>query len=463
MKVLLITYDNDMFIGFFPISLVYVAGALKRAGHEVEVYSQDKHHYPEEHLTSYLDNNHFDVVGVSVIAGYYQYRKLLKISDAINRSSRRPYYVIGGHGPSPEPEFFLRKTLADAAVIGEGELTVVELLDALENHGPLDKVQGIAHRDGEKVYVNERRPLIEDIDSIPFPAYELFPIDFYRLLRLIPHTERTDFVLPVLSGRGCTFKCTFCYRLDEGFRPRSSEGIIEEIRMLKRDYGINYISFQDELLMTSIERTVKICEDFIKANLGFKWACNGRLNYVRPEVMKLMKRAGCEFVNFGIESMDERVRKNMKKGLTTGQIIRGVETTLAAGLTPGLNIIFGNIGDTKESLERGVQFLLKYCDGWQLRTIRPVTPYPGSELYYHAMEKGLLKDCEDFYENKHVNSDLVSINFTNLSDAEFHELLLDANTRLIQDYYRKQANMTIDSARSLYLNKDDNFRGFRQT
>ena len=109
-----------------------------------------------------------------------------------------------------------------------------------------------------------------------------------------------------------------------------------------------------------------------------------------------------------------------------------------------------------------VEFLLKYEDCTQIRTIRPVTPYPGSPLYYYAIRKGFLKDCEDFYENKHVNSDLLAVNFTDLSDDEFHKCLLDANTKLINNYFRKQASDNIEQAERLYLSKDSSFRGFRQ-
>jgi hypothetical protein len=136
---------------------------------------------------------------------------------------------------------------------------------------------------------------------------------------------------------------------------------------------------------------------------------------------------------------------------------------LAAGISPGFNIIFGNIGENREVLNKGVEFLLKYDDGEQLRTIRPVTPYPGSPLYYYAIEKGLLKDCEDFYENKHVNSDLLSVNFTELSDKEFQEALLDSNIRLIQNYYKNKMSLTLDEAKNLYLQQNTEFRGFRQT
>ncbi|HPZ07436.1 MAG TPA: radical SAM protein [Candidatus Eremiobacteraeota bacterium] len=461
MRILLIVYDNDSYIHWFPQGLAYIAAVLLKEGYEVVIYNQDKFHYPDEDLTEYLNKNKFDVIGVSIIAGYYQYRKLLKISDAINRSKDRPFYIIGGHGPAPEPEFFLKKTLADVIVIGEGEITVIELLKSIENKSSLSTIKGIAFREGDKVFINEKRPLIKDIDAIPFPAYELFPIDYYRLLRM-PHVSNNDFVLPILSGRGCPFKCTFCYRIDEGLRTRSNENVIEEIKLLKATYGITYIAFGDELLMSSEERIVSICNDFIKNKLNIKWDCNGRLNYARRDVLNLMKQAGCVFINYGIESLDDRVLKNMKKGLTTKQIIRGIEATLNAGISPGFNIIFGNIGDNKDTLNKGVEFLLKYDDGAQMRTIRPVTPYPGSELYYYGIKKGLLKDCEDFYENKHTNSDLLSVNFTEMSEEQFHSCLLEANNRLITNYFQKKLSITLKQAEKLYLEKDTSFRGFRQ-
>lgn len=461
MKILLVVYDNGSYIHWFPQGLAYIAAVLVREGHEVSIYSQDQFHYSEEHLTQYLDNNRFDVVGMSTIGGYYQYKKLLSISNAINKSKNKPFYIIGGHGPTPEPEYFIRKTGADAIVLGEGEMTVVDLMEAISASRDLSTVRGIAFQDGDKIVVNERRPLIEDPDTIPFPAYDLFPIEYYKLLRM-PRATNKDFVMPVLSGRGCPFKCTFCYRMDEGFRPRSSEAIIEEIKILKRKYGITYIAFSDELLMSSVERITSLCEDFIRNNVNVKWDCNGRLNYAKPELLRLMKRAGCIFINYGIEAMDDDVLKNMKKNLTTKTIIEGTEATLNAGIIPGLNILFGNIGDNKKTLDKGVEFLLKYDNGSQLRTIRPVTPYPGSELYYYAIKKGFLRDCEDFYENKHINSDLVAVNFTDMSDDEFHRCLLNANTKLIENYSKRNLLSMTEEARKLYLQMDAEFRGFRQ-
>jgi anaerobic magnesium-protoporphyrin IX monomethyl ester cyclase len=461
MRVLLVVYDNDSYIHWFPIGLGYIAAVLRKIDIDVEVYNQDLHHYPDDHLTSYLNSNHFDVVGLSVVGGYYQYRKLLEISAAINKTRNRPYYIIGGHGPSPEPGYFIDKTGADAIVIGEGEDTIIELLEAISTNRPLTNVKGIAFREGDGIKINERRPLIKDIDSIPNPAYDLFPIEYYRLLRM-PHTKNSDFVMPLLSGRGCKYKCNFCYRLDEGFRPRSNERIIEEVRFLKEKYGISYIAFADELLMSSLNRTTELCKDFIKAKLGVRWCCNGRLNFAKPGVLKLMKEAGCVLINYGIESMDDDILKVMNKGLTTEQIEKGIKATLNEGISPGLNIIFGNIGESRDTLEKGVEFLVRHDDGAQMRTIRPVTPYPGSPLYYYAIENGLLKDCAEFYEKKHLNSDLLSINFTNLTDKEFHEALHDANVRLLKNYFKNRLADYIKQSDELYLGLNASFRGYRQ-
>jgi radical SAM superfamily enzyme YgiQ (UPF0313 family) len=461
MKILLIAKDTEQYTNWFPHGLAYLAAVLLNKEYDVEIYSQDVHHYPDEHLTDYLNKNHFDIVGVGVIGGYYQYRKLLKISDAVNNSRQRPFYIIGGNAVSPEPEYFLRKTKADVIIMGEAEVTIIELLEAVAGSNSLSIIKGIAFWEGSNVVINEERDLIKDIDTIPFPAFHLFPVSFYRLIRM-PYVKRTDFVLPVISGRGCPFKCTFCYRMDKGFRPRSNEAVIEEIKLLQKDYDISYICFADELLMSSPERTVSLCKDFIKSKLNIHWYCFGRLNYAKPEILKLMKRAGCVCISYGIEAMDDDVLRNMKKGLTVKQIISGIESTIESGISPGFNMLFGNIGDSKETLNKAVKFLMKHDDGAELRTIKPVTPYPGSPLYYTAIERGLIEDCEDFYETKHTNSDLLTVNFTNLSDDEYSQCLFEANSRLIKNYYNNQLSNVLDSAKKLYLESDPSFRGFRQ-
>lgn len=465
MKVLMVAYDNESYITWFPQGLAYLASALRNVGHDIEVYQQDIYHYPDSHLTNYLNNKNFDVVMVSVIGGYYQYRKLNKLSKAINNSINRNKfkYIIGGHGPAAAPEYYLKKTKADVVGIGEGEITIVELFEAFLGKRKLSDVDGIAYFDYEDKYVKTNpRKLIENIDEIAMPAYDLFDMTYYSLLRM-PNIEATERALPILSGRGCPFRCNFCYRMDKGFRPRSAKSIIEEIRMIKEKYNIKYIAFSDELLMSSRERAIELSQAFIDAELNIKWDCCGRLNYADIDVLEKMKEAGCVFINYGIESLDNNTLKVMNKALNKEMIIKGVENTLKVGISPGLNIIYGNIDEPLSAIDEAVEFLLKYDDHSQLRTIRPVTPYPGTELFNYAIEKGLIKDVEDFYENKHLNSDLLSVNFTKNSDDEIYEALYKANNKLIQRYIEIQKNNMESVCKDLYYNKNIEFRGFRQT
>lgn len=465
MKILMVVYDNDSYLSWFPQGLGYLASAARDAGHDVSVYQQDIFHWPDEKLTEYLDNNDFDVVEVSTIGGYYQYHKLLNLSKAINSSCNRKNfkYTIGGHGPASDPEYFLSITGADVVGIGEGEITFVEMLEAFSGRRSLESVNGIAFIGENGKYIRTKpRMLIKNIDEIAWPAYDLFDISFYSLLRM-PNIKATERCMPVLSGRGCIFACNFCYRLDKGFRPRSATSIIDEIKFLKKKYNIGYISFSDELLMSSKQRTIELCQAFINADLDVHWDCNGRLNFADKEVLRKMKEAGCVFINYGIESLDDKTREVMHKHLSKEQIIKGVEATLDVGISPGLNIIYGNINEPLSAIDEAVDFLLKYDDHSQLRTIRPVTPYPGTELFQYAIKHGLVKDTRDFYENKHINSDLIAINFTQYTDEEIYSALYDANMKLIKKHQEIQSEKYEMVCKELYFNKDASFRGFRQT
>jgi radical SAM superfamily enzyme YgiQ (UPF0313 family) len=276
----------------------------------------------------------------------------------------------------------------------------------------------------------------------------------------MPHIESTEFCLPILSSRGCPYSCTFCYRLDKHVRLRPLEDLDDEVRYLKRVYNISYFAFADELVMHSPHRTAEICD--VMGKYKVKWDCNGRLNFAKKDLLKEMKDAGCVFINYGIEALDDHVLKLMKKSLDVDTIIKGVEETLRVGISPGLNILWGSPGDDVGTLEKAISFLLRYDDHAQLRTIRPVTPYPGSQLYDDAVNKGLISDIRDFYENKHINSDLFTCNFMDIPLEEANKELLQANQILIQRYFNRQLGNCLQQAEDLYMKQDSTFRGFRQ-
>jgi len=175
-----------------------------------------------------------------------------------------------------------------------------------------------------------------------------------------------------------------------------------------------------------------------------------------------MKKAGCSYVNYGIESLNQQVLNQMGKGLTTSQIYEGVEATLTQGLSPGLNLLWGFPTNNGQDLKEEVTFLKKYDPCHELRTIRPVTPYPGCRLFKNAIDDGLVKDgAEEFYEKLHKNSDLISVNFMDIPTPEAHRMLMEANSELIENYMGKRGKKSLDAASKLYLLGDTKFRGFR--
>lgn len=452
MKILLIVYDNGSHIPFFPQGIAYLAAALEAKGHEVKIFSQDLHHAPEELLTKVIDGGGYDLVGLGFVAGYWQYRKAKLIAEAVNRSQYRKAFkfVLGGHGPAAVPEYFMNLLEADAVFVGEADNTLPTWIEGLQN----STIISPSYAD----------PV--DPDETPWPAYDMFLIDVYRLIRW-PTSTPADFCLPILSGRGCPYKCTFCYRMQEGhFKPRAPNAVINEMAWLNLKYGINHFHFSDELFMSSKGRVFEFCEAMLSADMagqipGFKWDCSGRLNHAGFKTLEIMKRAGCEYINYGIEALDNGVLRNIKKGLTVEVIHEGVNNTLEAGLVPGLNLIWGSPGDDLDTLKEAEAFLLRYDTCKELRTIRPVTPYPGSRMYWDAINDGLLGGPEDFYERLHTNSDLLTINQTGLADDEFHAALSKANRRLIRNYYNKRCWQAEESARALYSGENEDFRGFR--
>ena len=441
-NVLLISYDNGSHLPVFPQNIFHLMGALQKQNHNVGIWYQDIHHEPDSKLSQILDDGFFDIVGLGFVAGYYPYRKAKSLSAVINKHPNRKKitYVLGGHGPAGAPGFFLQKMGADAVVVGEGESAICEIAES--------GAKGIIRKEA----MNNDHPDLS--------CYESFPLDIYRLNRC-PTSERTDFVMPILSSRGCKWACSFCYRMLQGFHEREVSAIMEEIRYLHKNYFINHFDFEDELLMSSEHRAAEISEAILKLPFKIKWDCNGRLNFAKKPVLDLMKQSGCEYVNYGIESLNQKILNQMNKGIILEMIYIGVKNTLEAGLSPGLNLLWGFPGNTVDDLWDEVRFLEKYDPCHELRTIRPVTPYPGCRLFDEAVVAGLVKDAEDFYENLHQNSDLISVNFMDMPTDSAHSMLNLANRAVYKNFLKKRKRQFRRQTESLYLEGDTTFRGFR--
>jgi radical SAM superfamily enzyme YgiQ (UPF0313 family) len=350
----------------------------------------------------------------------------LPLCTAINSVKGNAKLILGGHGASPIPDYVKEKTGCDDVVIGEGEKWAG--LDA-------------------------------GIDDLPFPAWHLFPIENYATQLKLPGWEIGDRTLGILTSRGCVGKCNFCYRMTKGLRTRSIDNVIEEIKALKERYGISYFFMQDELFVSSKKRIFEFAEALAKENLNIKYACDSRVNIVDEGLLEALKDSGCQYLDYGFESMDDNVLKIMNKGQTSKQNYRAAELTAKAGIPFNMNILWGNIGDTKESLQDNVEFIKQFDSCRNIRTIRPPTPYPGTELFDIAVEQGMLKDVDDFF-NKFTNSDKMTVNFTDIPDDEFYSLLYNANSYLVGRYFRHKAKSLSDDFHGLYYENKE-FRGAR--
>jgi len=464
-NVLFIIHDLYQDDNHFPLGIGYLAAVLRKQDVNVEVYCQDIFHYTNDELAEFLKKGKYDLICVGFLAARFK-ETVLDLCTCINKHKKSAWLVLGGHGPTPIPEYVLTQARADIIVLGEGEETLPELLRCKLDQGDLGKIKGIAYIDRGIPKTTPRRKPVHDLDSIPFPEWSLFPIEAYiKSLKLFRY-QPTDRCFGMLTSRGCINRCNFCYRMEKGIRFRSIKNVIEEISLLNEQYGINYFLMNDELFVYPKKRIFEFRDELEKNDLKIKFVCNARVDVFDEEVARCLKETGCQFLNFGMESSDQNVLDLMNKHTTVEENIRAAEIAKKANIGLGLNFIWGNIGDTAESLKNNADLIKKYTTYDYIRTIRPVTPYPGCDLYYEAIKRGLLEGPDDFFK-KFKNSDLLLVNFTDIPEKKFYELLFEANKDLILDYYEHTskdmtaANKLIDDFYRLYFKGETSFRGAR--
>ena len=464
-KVLFIIHDVYQNDNYFPSGIGYLAACLQANGYSVSVYCQDIFHNTNDELAGFLKTENFDIIGLGFLAARFK-ETVVDLCRVINANKKDAWFVLGGHGPSAIPEYVLKTTLADFVVIGEGEETIIDLMRCKVNNGDISGIQGIAYRQGNSILVNERRKPIRKLDTIPFPAWSLFPMEEYTTCLKFYGMTPDEKSLPIITSRGCTNRCNFCYRLEKGIRFRSIPNVIDEIKILNEQYGVSFFAMNDELFLFSKKRLFEFKDALDQNSLKIKYECQARVDIFDDEMAQCMKDSGCTFVNFGMESADQNVLDHMNKRTTVKQNTDAAKIARKHDIAYGLNILWGNIGDTEKSLKDDVQLIKEYNVYSQLRTIKPPTPYPGCDLYYEAINRGLLTGPDDFF-NKFKNIDLLLVNFTDIPENQFYKLLFEANKELILDHFektngdKKDAEQIITTFYNLYFKGDVSFRGAR--
>ena len=434
----------------------FLAAVLEKNDYYVEVFDGTCLHLSPKDLERFLlERETFDYIGFGYLTNYvHDAVRHIKVCRAVSPSSK---IILGGNGVSPLPAFYLSKTGADYSVSGEAENSLLNLVNALSIGKSPENIPSVSFRDGEDIYVSNLREPVPDILKIPPPAYHLFNIENYIWYEPRGYHKGVK-SFNFISSRGCPFRCNFCYRLEEGFRYRPFEQLLQEFNFLNGKFGISHFFMSDELFMTSKKHVIEFSNKLISAmDQGIlpriTWETTGRLNIVTQDVANTMAAAGCNRILYGLESGDTKVLELMNKKTSYEMIESGIEATINAGMEVNLPCMFGNIGETAESVKKTVAILKKYS-GTDERLLRPVTPYPGSPLYEYALEKGLLRDHEHFWEIS-KNPDLLTINFTEMDDKTFYKVLYEANVELIDSYHDRIKEVKKKSFENLYFKDDD--------
>jgi len=310
------------------------------------------------------------------------------LAKAIKHQNPKATVVIGGPHVTALPDDTLQRFPAfDLAVVGEGDITIEELLQALHNGGDLDGVQGIAYRRNGTVEVTAKRELVPDLDALPMPAWELLPDLATHYRPSIMGYVRLPANSIVLS-RGCPFHCTFCSAAVFGntIRAYSAEYAFELMAEMSRRYGIRELEIRDENFLVNKKRMMDLCERLRSSGLDLTWSCNARVDAIDPEILAVMGDAGCWQIAFGIESGDQGILDLEKKGVTLDEIRQAVRLTADAGIQARGFFMLGHPGETEDTLRRTVEFACELPLSSMHFT--HFTPLPGSPIYPEARKYG---------------------------------------------------------------------------
>ena len=328
------------------------------------------------------------------------------------------FLTAGNSGATTVPELYLRSCGLDCVVLGEGEITAAELALALSTGADWKTVSGLAWIDGNGSLAKSppRKP-IEDLDSLPWPAWDLFPTENY--VSSMDHRQKKVRHMEVLASRGCPFNCVYCYRIyGRQVRRRSPGSIVEELKELVSRFGIRYTGFPDDLFTSDRNFVMETCRLIKKELPQLKWSCLGRVNTVDKEMLEAMRDAGCDWISYGIESGCDRMLTEMKRGVTAQQCLNAIKLTESVGIHADGSFIIGMFGETRESVTDTVEF----CKRADITApMLFVTPYPGTAIFQEAMDRGLIGDVEGFLCSMNAADELL-VNLTDFTDKELVEL-----------------------------------------
>jgi len=374
------------YTSLLPIGLGYINACLREKGFNSRIANLSRMGW--KGIEALLKAEKPDILGVSQFT--HNRLETLRLAALAKRVNPGCFVVLGGpHATHRFRELLGREPSVDAVIMGEGEETFLELVESLTaGNKSIDMIRGIALRCGGEGELTLPRGRIADLDSLPVPAMyfdDAIGVDLHSQLEFI------------ITSRGCPSSCRFCASprfWGKSVRFRSPRSIVDEIRFIRDRYGLLYFSIRDDTFTFDRERVVEFCRLLIREKLHILWNCQSRVNAVDEEMLVWMKRAGCECIQFGVESGSTGILRVLAKQITPDQVRHAASATRKAGINLSVYLITGVPGETKEDLEATIRLIedIKASDG----QVSPLAYYPGTELFESGVAGGVVR--KDLFE-----------------------------------------------------------------
>jgi len=391
-----IFYDDDENIwkginsNFPPLGLASIAGYIKERGYSVQIIdcnivSPAVQVFEKFFIENYV-NNFSDIKIIGLTAMTCTIKKAYKIAEICKHFYPGAVIVFGGVHPTFVTTEVIQQKFVDIVVKGEGEITLEQIIVGKD----LKEIDGIVYKITEKDHViikkNKPRERIKNLDLLPSPAYDLLPILKYRPAK---GSYKRLPAMSMVTSRGCPGRCTFCSKtLGEMLVFKSASVIFKEIKYLIDHYGIKQILFYDDTFTVFKDNVVKFCDLLIENSVDISWTCFARVDFIDFDLLKKMKLAGCHQIMYGVENIDENALNNINKKINLRQVVSATYFTKKAGIECRLAFMVGNPGDSKEIIRKNIKFIKELNP--DLLIINITTPFPGTEMFKWASEKGLI-------------------------------------------------------------------------
>lgn len=420
-----------------PLGVTYVAAAFENAGTEVRIFDYIVSGYTPDKLKAQLDEFQPDVVGSTSVT--LNFPGAAEIVSAAKRHRPSLITMMGG----PHVSFTAERSLdaypgIDLIVRGEGERTIAELMAEGMDPSAWERIRGLAFRRNGGIVMTEPQPFIEDLDTLPLPARHLLPLSRYQAL---------GYPISIITSRGCPYSCIFCQgRRMVGNRVRlcSTLQVVDEIEQILA-YGIGRINVADDLFVSRSGRVREVCDEILRRGIRFDWSAFARVNTVDRETLKLMRKAGCDSISFGVETGNDDLLKLIRKGITREQVREAVSLCREAGIIAHTSFIVGLPGETPETLKETGEFAASLGS---LYGYHFLTPFPGTTVR-EEVEKYDLEILTDDWTRYDANSAIVKT--SRLSPdaidrfvAEFESQIDSAWQEMVRAYQEKTNPPEID-------------------